>query len=489
MDNTFDLIVIGGGPGGSDCRIVRFDGGAQGSVIGTGAVSPPPNRRVFVPSTVHGIGRLLGITDELKEAGFMIKLGTSFRWGKSPDIWGFRFRDSPAIPEHLTYSYQVSRSKFDCMLLANAERKGVEVRQNHAVKELIEEDGRVTGVTYVDDQGRERTAKAKYVADASGHTTRTARSIGDRVYSKFFQNIALYAYYEAGKRMPPPDDGGTLCAAFDQGWFWYIPLSESMTSVGAVVAREHADAAMKDPERAMEAFVDRCPVIKDYLSPARRITVGEYGQFRIRKDYSYCHSRFWSPGLVLLGDAACFVDPIFSSGVHLATFSALLAARSINTCLENHLSEDVCFEEFERRYRREFSNFYQFNMAFYDIHKDEKSYYWEARSILGTEEASNAAFVRLVSGISPEDFFTARRGLGEVFDGGVPKDPNVFAQFDATKFNVIEFIQGMPLELHQIERQAGLRPHHDETPMFAGGLVPSRDGFHWSQAQAAQVSA
>ena len=81
---------------------------------------------------------------------------------------------------------------------------------------------------------------------------------------------------------------------------------------------------------------------------------------RVRKDYSYCNSRFWRPGIVLVGDAACFVDPVLSSGVHLATYSGLLAARSINSCLAGLVDEESAFTEFERRYRREYGGFYQF---------------------------------------------------------------------------------------------------------------------------------
>src|SRR6185295_3326851 len=99
---------------------------------------------------------------------------------------------------------------------------------------------------------------------------------------------------------------------------------------------------------------------------------------------------FWKPGCALVGDAACFIDPVFSSGVHLSTYSALLAARTINTCLRNTgIDEAVCFDEFEQRYRREFGNFYQFLVGFYDMHVDEDSYFWRARKIVNTEERDN----------------------------------------------------------------------------------------------------
>src|SRR5262249_15378458 len=158
----------------------------------------------------------------------------------------------------------------------------------------------------------------------------------------------------------------------------------------------------------------------------RRVTQGPYGQFRVRKDYSYSNERFWAPGLALVGAAACFIDPVFSSGGHLATYSALLAARSINTCLAGDLAEDACFGELEARYRREFQVFYDFLMAFYDMHRSEDSYFWTARKILNTEEKDNEAFVRLVAGLSSsgeplydstDDFVKSKQHLTGLFDG------------------------------------------------------------------------
>src|SRR5262249_25068520 len=151
-----------------------------------------------------------------------------------------------------------------------------------------------------------------------------------------------------------------LCAAFDDGWFWYIPLSPTLTSVGVVVSKSAAEAIKHGRERAFYEFMSRCQIIRDHLCDARRVTEGPYGEFRIRKDYSYCNTRFYRNGLVLIGDAACFVDPVFSSGVHLATYAGLLAARSINTALDSALPHSRCFDEFEMRYRREFGNFYRF---------------------------------------------------------------------------------------------------------------------------------
>ena len=139
-------------------------------------------------------------------------------------------------------------------------------------------------------------------------------------------------------------------------------------------------------------------IIAEYLAEAHRVTTGAYGEVRVRKDWSYCSTSFWRPGMVLVGDAACFIDPVFSSGVHLSTYSALLAARSINTVLAGEIDEASCFTEFDTRYRREFALFHDFLVAFYDMHQDESSYFWSAKKVTGSSAEHLQSFVELVGG-------------------------------------------------------------------------------------------
>ena len=488
-DETFDLVVIGGGPAGS--AVSSFVAMQKHRVLLLERERFPRYQigESLLPVTVHGICRMLGVDEELKEANFMRKRGGTFRWGTRVEPWTFAFKDTWLLAgEDTGYAYQVERSRFDKLLLDNARRKGVDVREECAVTELLVDNGRVTGVEYTDDTGQRRTARARFVIDASGHRSQLHQHVGERIFSRFFQNVALYAYFENGKRLPPPNAGNILCAAFDQGWFWYIPLSDKLTSVGAVIAREHAEALQDGHEQAMSRFIDACPIIKDYLASATRVTTGQYGQFRVRKDYSYCNTKFFSPGFALIGDAACFIDPVFSSGVHLATYGALLAARSINTVLAGDLDEERCFTEFEQRYRHEYRVFYDFLVSFYDMHQDESSYFWKARKVLNTSEADNEAFIRLVSGggTTADDFIAMRRGAGEFFHTYTEarmRDEDTadfFQHFAGQQFDAKGFLENLRRERQQIlsqSLQGEARPA--EKPLYERGLIPSTDGFHW----------
>ncbi|HEV2853795.1 MAG TPA: tryptophan 7-halogenase [Thermoanaerobaculia bacterium] len=495
-EQTYDVVVIGGGPGGSSVSSFVAMRGHSVLLLERERFPRYQIGESLLPATINGVCAMLGVTEELKNANFTYKLGGCYRWGRHSEPWSFTFGPSTIFPGTEAFAYQVERMKFDQILLDNARRKGVEVREQHTATGVIRERGRIAGVEYTDAEGNPGTVKARWVVDASGNRTNISRTVGERVYSKFFQNVALFTYFEDGKRLPAPNSGNIFCEAFGEGWFWYIPLTPKLTSVGAVVAREHADKLQQAPEKAMEYFIDQTRIVKDLLAPAHRVTEGPYGQFRIRKDYSYANTRFWTPGAVLVGDAACFIDPIFSSGVHLATYSGLLAARAINGVLDEGLSEERSFQEFELRYRREFSNFYQFLMAFYDMDKDLDSYFWDARKVLNTEESMNDAFIRIVSGTAEDgeplfrtarEFLESRAGVGDVFLKAYTGASNPMAEsapaaqnpggFDAEAF-MRDFRHGI---VEVISQGKGGGRRRVEKPLLPDGLIPSEDGLSWAE--------
>ncbi len=473
-----DLVVIGGGPAGSTISTLVAMQGHRVLLLERERFPRHQIGESLLPVTIHAVCAMLGVLEEVKAAGFVRKLGGTFRWGKRAEPWTFTFGVSPELVKAgAGYAFQVERSRFDQMLLDNARRRGVDVRERHAVQDVLVDRGRVVGVRYVDEAGQEHTARARFVVDASGHASSLHRHAGERVYSEFFRNVALFCYFANAKRMPGELRGNVLSATFPEGWFWFIPLSDTLTSVGAVVARDHAEMLRRDHDSVMRGFIDSCPLIKDLLSSATRVTEGPYGRLRIRSDYSYINSRFWRPGLSLIGDAACFVDPIFSTGVHLATYSGLLAARSINTALRGELTEEQCFTEFEKRYRAEYEyeNVYRF-LAFYDLHQDEQSYFWTARKILNTPERDHEAFVRLVSGLSTVE--------SSIFDTSkiVSEHLQVFEETADWRVlqNISHLIRADTRDLGAQVLSDGHRP--PEQPRFEGGLVPSADGLRWTSA-------
>jgi FAD-dependent halogenase len=489
LSEEADVVVVGGGPGGSTLATLVAMRGHRVVLLEKEKFPRHQIGESLLPSTVHGVCRLTGVADQLAKAGFTKKRGGTQRWGANPEPWTFAFSVSPKMTGETSYAYQVERSKFDQILLEHARHMGVDVREQHAVSDVIEDEDRVRGVSYTDAEGNAGTIRAKYVVDASGNKSRIYQRVGTtRKYSEFFRSLALFGYFEGGKRLPEPNSGNILSCAFDSGWFWYIPLSPTLTSVGAVVRQELASKIQGDPEKALMALIADCPMITDYLRDAKRITEGQYGELRVRKDYSYANTKFWRPGMALVGDSACFVDPIFSSGVHLATYGGMLAARSINSVLEGTVDEQAAFREFEQRYRREFGVYYEFLVAFYDLNVNEDSYFWSAKKVTKTTSSDLESFVELVGGVSSgEKALPTEDSHVDHYKRRSTEFANAVDKVVASKEQNMVPILKSPVVLHAMQEgvkeqtRVMLGEHAvPETPIFEGGLVVSADGLTWS---------
>ncbi|WP_410648410.1 tryptophan 7-halogenase [Amycolatopsis sp. cmx-4-54] len=487
-ENDYDVVVVGGGPCGSTVSTLVAMQGHRVLLLEKEQFPRYQIGESLLPATVHGICSLLGVTEELEQAGFVVKRGGAFRWGRNPEPWTFSFSVSSKFATEGSTAYQVERSKFDQILLENARRKGVDVREQASVVDVLEDGDRVNGVLYADEDGVRREIRARYVVDASGNKSRIhGRVGGKRHYSEFFRNIALFGYFTGGKRLPAPNAGNILAAAFESGWFWYIPLSDELTSVGAVLMPEALERAKGDREKALLDLIEECPLIASFLADAKRVTEGQYGEIRVRKDYSYIQEKFWRPGLVLAGDAACFIDPVFSSGVHLATYSGLLAARSLNTALRGEVGETICFEEFESRYRGEYARFHDFLVGFYDMHQDEDSYFWKAKKVTNNVASDLEAFVELVAGgashehalVDPKSYVDSRAAAFRELTEAVEQPVKVAGE-DRDLLQT-SLAKAVSKEGARIQVQAVVGANADETvPVRDGGLVPSPDGLHWS---------
>ncbi|GAA3728691.1 tryptophan 7-halogenase [Salinactinospora qingdaonensis] len=491
----FDVVVVGGGPAGSTAATLIARQGHRVALLEKERFPRYQIGESLLPATIHGVCRLLGVTDELDQAGFTVKRGGSFRWGSSPDPWNFLFALSPQLSGPTSYAYQVDRMTFDDILLRNAAKHGVDVREESPVLSAVSTDGQVTGVRYTDPAGRQQELSARYVLDASGNSGRLHRAVGgQRHMSDFFKNLAVFGYFEGGKRLPGPDAGNILCAAFDEGWLWYIPLSDTLTSVGAVLTPDQIGRIQADREAALREAIQSCGIVRDLLSEATRVTEGTYGEIRVRKDYSYSHSRFWAPGIALIGDAACFIDPVFSTGVHLATYSGLLAARSVNSVLAGELTEERAFTEFEGRYRREYAVFYEFLSAFYDMQADENSYFWRARKVTNMATTDMEAFTTLVAGafsgeralVDSEElrsrFTSSSTDLAEAVERtGAAQTESGERMTELFRAPVVSDVMA---EMNQIQRR-GTEPEISEPPLLADGLVPTADGLRWAEPQPA----
>jgi halogenation protein CepH len=233
------------------------------------------------------------------------------------------------------------------------------------------------------------------VIDASGQQALLGRRDGLRQFNPFFKNLAIFGYFTGAQGLSGAEAGNILSSAFSDGWFWFIPLHDGTTSVGAVVdAKRYAGAAAGDVDALYHRLIAAAPAIAHRLRAATLVS-----PIRMIRDYSYCSERFYGPGYLLAGDAACFIDPIFSTGVHLACLSGYLSARAV-AAIHDGGDEAAALAQFDAQYRAAFNRYLDFLYFFYDHHSDPDSYFWTARKILNSEHVleTRTAFVRLMSG-------------------------------------------------------------------------------------------
>ncbi len=342
----------------------------------------------------------LGALPAVRAEGFVEKWGATMVWGSGDEPWSWYFRETSQRHPH---SYQVWRPRFDELLLDNARASGVDVREGHRVHEVVFEQGAARGVRYSDPDGVSALAMASFVVDASGQTALLGTELELRRWDPFFRNLAVYAYFSGAERLPPPDQGNIFIESYEHGWLWHIPLHTGQSSVGAVVDRARAQGRVRGsgPAEFLSSQIAQAPRTSAMLAGARR----ESGPFVVR-DWSYRSDRLVGDGYILVGDAACFVDPLFSSGVHLALSSGVLAAAYVTSALRDASLREPAAEAYTRLYTTQYEHFYQLAKLFYSSNRSCDSYFWEARRLVDEDESFSPrqAFVRAVAGQPPQGY-------------------------------------------------------------------------------------
>ena len=399
INGTPDVVVIGGGPAGSTAATMLARQGASVLLLERERFPREHVGESLLPASIPVLEEL-GVLPAVQEAGFLTKWGATMVWGSDPTPWSWYFRETNQRNPH---SYQVWRPQFDQLLLENSRAHGVDVREGHRVVEVLWEDGKATGVRYQSDSGETGTVQCRYVVDASGQTGLLARDLNLRQWDPFFQNLAVYGYFSSAQPLPEPDETNIFIEAYPHGWLWSIPLHTGWTSVGAVVdsATSQNEISTGSLQRFLESQIIQAPHTSRMLRNAHL----ESGPF-IVKDWSYVCKRVAGDGYVLAGDAACFVDPLFSSGVHLALMSGILSAAYVTSALKDPGIAEAAAAAYQELYLKEYGHFREMARLFYSSNLTSGSYFWEARRLL--EDASNftprQAFIQAVAGQPPRGY-------------------------------------------------------------------------------------
>ena len=421
-----DIIVIGGGPAGSAASTMLVRQGWSVVLLERERFPRDHVGESLLPASLP-ILEELGVLPAVEAQGFVKKFGATMVWGRDKEPWSWFFGETNRRYPH---SYQVWRPTFDHILLQNAADCGVDVREGWRVTEVLLNhrpnrsgeggnplvdgnqqssihqvdrtlDESTATVRCFDPNGREHLLPTRFVVDASGQNGLLGRQLDLRRWDESFRNLAVYAYYRGAERLSPPADGNIFIESYAHGWLWTIPLLEGMASVGAVVDQRVGEEQVQSLglERFLKEQLAQAPHTAALLENASRVS----GPF-IVKDWSYACENIAGDGYVLAGDAACFIDPLFSSGVHLALMSGVLSAAHTTTALRHPDMASAAAQVYQELYMKEYHHFREMVRLFYSSNRTVDSYFWEARRILedGDGEATGlsprASFIQAVAG-------------------------------------------------------------------------------------------
>ena len=340
---TFDALVIGGGPGGSSASTFLARAGRRVLVLEKEIFPRFHIGESLLPCN-HAIFREMAVLPKLQEAGFPRKFAARFELGNDSIGTGFVFREGRFSRE--PEAIHVERSRFDHVLLKHARESGAEVREGWTVQKFSSDADGVS-VEARSPENQIHNIRASFLIDASGRGNLTGNQEGLRVIHPRHRKIAVFGHF-ANVDLPPIEQRTeTIIVRLENTWFWIIPLSAEKTSVGLVMDKDEFTRSEGTPEQIFHRWVDASTAVKKRMVNAQLLNT-----IQTTSDFSYFNRRLIGNRLLRVGDAAGFMDPIFSAGVFLAMWSGKLAAETVTDALQRRESGGRRFASYEKRVRR-----------------------------------------------------------------------------------------------------------------------------------------
>jgi len=333
----YDVIIIGGGPGGSTVATMLAREGHKVLVL---EKQKFPRFHIGESLTAFAADafKKLGVYEELKKINYVKKRG--LEWVLHDKKFnGYFPEEMKNEPNEMPWSFQMTRAKLDTVLLQNSKKSGAIIKEQHLVKDIIFDKEQVVGVSYKDitkNNGIVKQAYAKWIVDASGQSGLINKHFKDNCYNDFLleDKIAIFSHWQGDIGITNKEDdlNFKLCVHPNKrDWAWFIPLDKDLVSIGVVVDKYYIKNKKKNIEQIFKDVTSEMPFIKDFL---KNKTLKRVEKLQGLKDFSYRSKNFYGKGWVLTGDAAGFLDPIFSTGLQITFNGAFKLAEALNELLK-----------------------------------------------------------------------------------------------------------------------------------------------------------
>lgn len=361
---TADVAIIGAGPAGSTAAALLAEQGLSVYLLERDEF---PRFRIGESLLPGGNALLkrLGVWDKMDAAGFIRKYGAEFVSADGDTRVHNVF--SEGLLKGFDYAYQVERARFDTLLRDNAVEKGAALLQPRRVT-AVEQQEESWRLSLNEGEGPSEV-HARWLLDASGRTAFLGRRLGhSEDHIPYPKRFAVYNHFEGVPRREGREGGNIVITRLQDGWFWAIPLDDCKTSVGVVSTRKREQ--WKDPAFTAETFFHNEMERSPYLSSLLRDAVpGD--SYRVTADYTYSFTDYAGARYLLTGDAAGFIDPVFSSGVYLAMRSASMAAEQV---LLAHRQQRAITVAEQERYTRSIKKNVRVMRDLIEVYYDSNSY-------------------------------------------------------------------------------------------------------------------
>src|SRR6266496_911045 len=374
-DAIYDVAIIGGGPAGSTAAALLARAGRRVIVFEREKFPRFHIGESLLPFSMKAFTRL-GLHEKFRRAGFIKKFGGEFFSACSSEGTKFYFKD--AYRSQTDHSYQVTRADFDKLLLDHAAESGAEVHEGTSVKS-VEFANEHVDLALTDG----KSIRARYIIDASRRNSVLGTKFNIKKTYEHLKKLSIFAHYDGVWRPEGIDATLTVLIRGIDRWFWIIPLTPERTSIGVVLDGETFRSSKQTPEDFLEQVLLEQPVIMQRMREARRVS-----DVHVAADFSYRSTKLYGDRWLLAGDAAGFIDPIFSSGVFLAVFSGELAADALHEVLDHPEQARKLFRRYERAVNRAMDIYLRFVNAWYT--KEFVEVFLAPRKILGVAPAVNA---------------------------------------------------------------------------------------------------